>query len=399
MRNTRVLVATGLLVTGLLSGACFGQPETPTAVTSSQADIEVISINEHATKTSQITMEKEIDQCDVPSEYEQTISRQMITNERTQDELILGFGPEVEISLGPAVKATLAGEIQRHYTTEKSQEDGMAESGKVTVPPYTRQVLVLVWNELRREGDITYLENGEHKSLPFSFRTGFELVSSKGIPLECPNQTPTEAPTATPYPTYTPVATATPYPTYTPPPAQVRATNTPRPVIPTNTPTSTNTPVANTPPGTILTPGQTWIQDGLTLRVQDFRLEEGYCGVSGLWNDNTWSAWKVVLTNKSGKDLFINLDPSAWFFSDSTGRFYQMNNKGGFALIKLGGRIVNCAAYHEEEIPSVQLLKNGETVTFDAHGFGTVGDADWYEFGVYEAGRITDARWRFDIPR
>lgn len=100
-----------------------------------------------------------------------------------------------------------------------------------------------------------------------------------------PTVTPmiTTLPTGTPLPTYTPYPTHTPYPTYTPhivpTPEPTEALPIPTPVVVTATPTPKPTEPPETPPGSVLSVGETWRQGGVSLTLDEVRLEPTYVRV------------------------------------------------------------------------------------------------------------------------
>jgi tetratricopeptide (TPR) repeat protein len=182
--------------------------------------------------------------------------------------------------------------------------------------------------------------------------------------------TPTATLTITPGPSPTPLPTATNTPT-------AALTNTPTPA-PTSTPTSmptntsTPTPIPNTPPETVLSLGETWYQDGIAFTFIE-------------WQErNIW----FTVENYSGGELYFSFSKDTFGIYDDK----QVRSEYTHSVIWRGegtGRVSD-------------KLDADEQLTFEVEldQYYPIRPGEWKYFiiKVDELSRVTNARWRVDIP-
>ena len=188
-------------------------------------------------------------------------------------------------------------------------------------------------------------------------------------PLPTPTSTPTTTPTntPTPAPTATPISTPTNTPTSTP-----TSTRTKRP---TATRTPTETPIPDTPPGTVLEMGETWYQDGVSLRLYD------------LWIDPDYIEFRAEFTNFTEHSLSLAV---------SHDNFEAVNNLG--QTHRTPSHLCSDMYY-----PSKGLVPSGQTLSFCDPGRRVRIIRDTTDLGIHEVvitvnfSRIQNGRWRIPI--
>lgn len=197
------------------------------------------------------------------------------------------------------------------------------------------------------------------------------LPTATNTPTAAPTNTPMPAPTVTP--TSTPTSTSTPRPTNTPTPTP---TNTRRP---TKTPIPSPTPIPDTPPGTVLEMGETWYQDGVSLRLYD------------LWIDPDYIEFRAEFTNSTEHSLSLAASHRNFEAVNNLGQTYGTpewlcHDPSGFSLL-----------------PNKGLVPPGETFNFcdPEHRVRIRGDTT--DLGIHEVvitvnfSRIRNGRWRIPI--
>ncbi|MCP4372393.1 MAG: hypothetical protein GY797_30450 [Deltaproteobacteria bacterium] len=165
------------------------------------------------------------------------------------------------------------------------------------------------------------------------------------------------------------------------------STSTGTPIPPTTIPT--NTPILQS---TALLMDQAWSQDGLSAAITKFGLEDTRCGSLRIWGK-----WKLIITNNTEQDLVINLKTVDFTFVDNTGKlaeFYVMPDNHLYCSWAPNSRLTPPPGYID-----FNSVKKDQSVIVRVYGIGTVGNQEWYEFGVTDAGRIQNVKWRIDIPR
>lgn len=186
-----------------------------------------------------------------------------------------------------------------------------------------------------------------------------EVVSSQ---VQVVTATSIGTPTNTPGPSPTPMPTQTPTLTLTPSP-----TNTPTPVPPT------------TVPGTILSPGQTWREDCLALRMELVAIQPEAVVID------------LVLANTCDETIIFEVAPGMFQVVDNLGAIIgpRRNSYGRFAI-------------NSGFIGGGQLIEPGETLDLakNAPFRHNLASAEITDVTVTVSGlsRIDQARWRVTIP-
>lgn len=189
------------------------------------------------------------------------------------------------------------------------------------------------------------------------------------MPTEVPTPaaTPTETATATPTLTCTPTPTPSPSPTSTP-----TATNTPTPTVPPDTPRDT-----------ILAWDEVWRQDQFEMRMSEPEFERRQCGEYPFPVFSS-AHWTTDITNNTAMNLVVNISWEKFFLTDHLGESVRIGVTGGDKCIHSYSR---------------EAMQPFETITLHVFLLQDVGGTQWYTFGVEQAGRIVNARWRLEIPR
>lgn len=166
---------------------------SPTPIPSK--DIENINITENNILTGQITQTRFFDQCDAAGPITTTVQFSENSSQSSQKELVISAGGEAGAAIpGDIVNLKLQGAIEEHFAVTRASGSGYQESVQITIPDHTQQESTIVWQETRREGTITYTENGETKYANYSYRIGLRFLSSTAKKIDCAIQV-TETPT------------------------------------------------------------------------------------------------------------------------------------------------------------------------------------------------------------
>lgn len=302
----RIITLVSLISVLLLGTHCTKNQPTPISMTTPlPAKVEVINIQEANTISNMITQQKEFDHCASASPLKASIRFSRSSSQEVQNELVLKGKLGGEAAIVPEiVKITLEGEIEKHFGSTQSDGSGHEETVEIEVPGHSKQRYTIVWEEKRREGTVEYVENGEIKSLEYSYAIGVELASVKVEDLVCEGQERVIDATPTPYPTYTP------YPTFTPAP---KPTNTPQPrATPTLSPTSGPTP---TPPNTGLTVGEYYTQGSASLTVEDYDF--------GTYGGAPWVYVTFLLRNVGAHKISFEYGTQNFVAKDNLGTVYE----------------------------------------------------------------------------
>ena len=226
---SNVIILSGLL---LLAPACGPEPRPISQITPVPPGVEVVNIMEAETVNSEITQRKTFNQCDSASPFRAQIQFSESSSQANQQELVLKASAAAEAGISQLAKLKLEGAIEQHFASSSASGQGHQEGVVIEVPPRTQQEYTIIWREIRREGTVQYVENGESKAIDYSYRIGLELVSSTVRDILCtgqekpqatstqlsiePYHTNTSEPVATELP---PIPTGTPYINTAPPPA------------------------------------------------------------------------------------------------------------------------------------------------------------------------------------
>jgi hypothetical protein len=208
----RVII--GLMVFVLLASCATPTPLVPP--TTAPQGVQVSAITEIDTAQREITQEKTLNQCGSVSKASAEVKFSDLSSQESSQALVLKGGVKGEITFSPLAKATLEGAIEKQYSTSSIGTFGHDESVAIEVPGHTMQEYTIVWRETRRDGTVTYTENGEQKEAQYSYRIGLEMVSSTGVDIPCPGSVETgqnpvsEPPTNSPPPPSPPTDTPVP---------------------------------------------------------------------------------------------------------------------------------------------------------------------------------------------
>lgn len=171
-----------ILVLSITSTACQPTPtQTPTM------DVIVTNVTENDLITGEIEQIKTFDQCESSSAFRTEVQFSNNSAKTSQQQLVLGAEVKGGIELPTGVKAEISGSIQKHFSDTVTQGQAHYESVSIEVPAHTQQVYKIVWQETRSSGTVTYEENGEIKSMDYSYRIGLEMVSASSKDIPCQN--------------------------------------------------------------------------------------------------------------------------------------------------------------------------------------------------------------------
>jgi len=193
--------------------SCGTQPTPMLETTPIPTDVEILGISDKDTLVvSEILQIKTFNQCESASPFRAQVQFSQSDSKMAQQELVLKATGGGEVGLSAVVKAKIEGAIEQHFVSSQTSGQEHSENVSIEVQAGTHQEYTILWRESRREGTVEFKENGEIKSVNYSYRVGLELVSAIGKDLVClgKDNSATLIPTQTPYPTYTP------YPTFTP---------------------------------------------------------------------------------------------------------------------------------------------------------------------------------------
>lgn len=230
------------------------EPEPISQATPIPEGVEVVSIDEGQVVTSEISQQKKFNQCESASSFKAEIRFSQSSEQESQNDLIFKGNVGGEIGLSEIAKVQLGSAIEKRLTNINTSGQAHDESVVIEVPAYTKQEYTIIWQEIRRDGKVEYIEGGETHIASYSYRVGVEFSSSTVIDLECSGKETPRITTPTPMPTYTP------YPTYTHS-AQTEPTTPPLP-------TATDGPVA-TPQMNDLAVGQYYSQGSISLALSE----------------------------------------------------------------------------------------------------------------------------------
>jgi len=170
-----------IAVLAINSAAC--QPSSaPTPTT----DTRVTNVSENNLITGEIEQIKTFDQCESSSAFKTEIQFSNNSAKTSQQQLVLGAEVTGGVELPTGVKAEISGSIQKHFSDTQIQGQSHFESASIEVPAHTQQVYKITWQETRSSGTVTYIENGETKSMDYSYRVGLEMVSASSRDIPCP---------------------------------------------------------------------------------------------------------------------------------------------------------------------------------------------------------------------
>ena len=193
-----------------LSG-CGTPPTSLSQITPVPSGVDVMKITETDTVNGEITQIKTFNQCDSASPFKAQVQFSSSSSQSTQQELVLKGSVTGEAGISALAKVKIEGAIEQHFASSSTSGQDHQETVALEVPAHSQQEYTIVWRETRREGSIQYQENGETKSVDFSYRIGLELTSASGRDLACPGQPPIPA-EVTPSPTNVPTLVQQPIP-------------------------------------------------------------------------------------------------------------------------------------------------------------------------------------------
>lgn len=128
------------------------------------------------------------------------------------------------------------------------------------------------------------------------------------------------------------------------------------------------------------------------MTVYGFELLDRECSDS-LNSWHLWGVWHVVIENEAGVGLVVDITGDDFFLTDNRDK-----SADSYVLME---DYNSCSAnpFWGTGSVDVKLLEAGQELRIRAYGSQYIEDREWFEFGVREAGRIENARWRIEIPR
>ncbi|MCL4275683.1 MAG: hypothetical protein KJZ77_17560 [Anaerolineales bacterium] len=197
-----ITISMTVILISVLIAACA----TPTEAPSSQegVDVQVDEITDTEI-VEQIVQTRLYNQCDSSNPLAVQMQFSESVSEAKQSELALSGTVGGEVSLSAVAKAQLQMTVQQKFASIYTAENGYLMKFDFVVPAQKHQEFTLVWREVRREGVINYMENGESKSANYSYRVGLEFEASNTKDVGCPTPTPAPEGPPTAIPTETPI--------------------------------------------------------------------------------------------------------------------------------------------------------------------------------------------------
>lgn len=379
----RVTIITILSSLLLLASACGAEPKPISQVTPIPEGVEVVSITEAETATSEITQRKAFNQCDSASPFKAQIQFSDSSSQANQQALVLKVGAGGEVGISQVAKLKLEGALEQHFSSSITRGQAHQEAVVIEVPPYTQQEYTIVWRETRRTGAVQYRESGTSRTANYSYRIGLELVSATGKDMPCPGQAtvPTKL---TPIERSTDVTPSS----YTPKP---QPTDTPTMVVPTATPAPppAPTPLADTPPGTILEVGQTWHQRGAEVTLRDPSPHTYWVG----FQTKVGLSFKLNFTNRKPQDISIGYS--------AENSFTASDNRGSYLKFSDVWPGVDASPCGQQD----RIVQTGQTINLGCRDYSLilvyadVSNPAVTEviFTVSDISSINNARWRIPI--
>lgn len=196
-------------------------------------------------------------------------------------------------------------------------------------------------------------------------------------------------------------------------PTQVSATSqvtqAPTPDVPTTAPQVTMpaqvptviseppTPVASeivsdTLEGSVISMDEIWRQNSLTAAISDFNLNGFKCKS---WS--VWGQWNVTITNNTKQNLLLNLNTEDLSLIDDTGKstmYYVVPADYQYC------NLITPPDYIMQPPGNIDIINipSNSSVKIRVYGVGKIDNEEYYIFGIKDAGRIRNARWRIVIP-
>lgn len=167
--------------------AC-SQPEPISQVTPVPEGVEIINIDEGQVITSEISQQKVFDQCESSSSFKAEIRFSQSSGQELQNDLVFKGNVSSEIGLSEIAKVQLGSAIEKRFTNRSTSGQSHDEGVAIEVPAHTKQEYTIVWQEIRRDGEVEYIEDGETYTANYSYRIGVELSSSTVVDLDCSGQ-------------------------------------------------------------------------------------------------------------------------------------------------------------------------------------------------------------------
>lgn len=343
--NTKKSILTKLTIAMLMIAIPACSSQSPTSVAS--GNVEITNISEGNLVTGEIIQTKSFNQCDSGSPFKAQVQFSESSGQATQKELVLSGGVGGELGVSAVAKVQLQGAVEQHFSSSTSSGQGHQESVDIEVPAHTQQEYTIIWRESRREGTIEYNENGEAKSVNYSYRIGLELVSARGTDIDCSGQGNVIAPTNPPVSTQ----------------------------VPTQVPTAEPANLVDTPANSELSVRQSWVTNGVILTLESVEL-----GKDNSW----WHEFTFYLENRSGGDIFFNPDDAAVDMLDAN---YAIADE-----------------MHSYRVFLPQQLANNEGARF-VIGFNTLYEFDplstsveYFYLRVSNLSRLDNAVWKIVVP-
>jgi hypothetical protein len=189
-RGALVILATLTLI----FTSCSQQP--PTAAPAPAQEIEIKNINTKDSLVAPIVQTKRYDQCDSDGPLRTQIQFNQGESDTRQDELTLGAKVSGSADISAVAKIELEGSIQQRFASINTTSKGYQEVLQIEIPARTHLEYTLTWKETRQEGSIEYVENGETRTVDYSYRIGLQLDSSSAKNIACPTPEVTVTPTS-----------------------------------------------------------------------------------------------------------------------------------------------------------------------------------------------------------
>lgn len=177
----KTISATFIFILVISIAACDSTQTPP-------AKAQITNITENELVTGQITQTKTFNQCDSSSVFKTEVQFSDSSAQTNQQQLVLGAEVTGGGEIPGAVKLEIKGSVEKHFSETLQQGQSHFESASIEVPAHTQQEYTINWRETRRTGAVEYVENGETKSISYSYRVGLELIDTLGKDIPCPTQ-------------------------------------------------------------------------------------------------------------------------------------------------------------------------------------------------------------------
>jgi hypothetical protein len=150
-----------------------------------------VSIRADDPGENEILKEFSYNQCLSNASADVTLTYGQVLSESFSKELTLGLTGTLEAEIPATAKASIEAEIKERFLSEKKTILESSQAASFTVPANSRLKVTILLRETVREGEASYVQNGETYVTGYSYRTSLEVVGLNTETIPCSAGTPT----------------------------------------------------------------------------------------------------------------------------------------------------------------------------------------------------------------